>query len=300
MDLHLAARHLGAALEPFVGAVFFAPEVHAAYEAVGFDPSPGLFNGVAAPEMCAYFTSRGSLLGDVPGEVVAATFAVFRPQMVVEAVTAGRARIAMPTLRGIRREAAVAALRRILGPRPDGVDVVRDLLGRAASPLRPEGRALYAGVLAIPLDDDPLAAAWQLGEQLREFRGDAHTAAWTAAGFDATEIGILTELYWGLRPYTYTRTRGWDRAGHEAAIDRLRARGLVVGDEFTDAGRAAREAVEEATDRQVRPALDALGDDLDALLDALRPWSAAVRAAGCYPATGPHEPAVQARATPLL
>ncbi|MBM3683613.1 MAG: hypothetical protein FJW83_03580 [Actinobacteria bacterium] len=300
MDLHLAARRLGAALEPFVGSVFFAPEVHAAYEAVGFDPSPGLFNGVAAPEMCAYFTSRGSLMGDVPGEVVAATFAVFRPQMVVDAVTAGRTRIAMPALRVIRHDAAVAALRRILGARPDGVDVVRDLLGRAAATLRPEGRALYAGVLAVPLDDDPLATAWQLGEQLREFRGDAHTAAWTAAGFDATEIGILTELYWGLRPYTYTRTRGWTPAEHEAAIDRLRTRGLVDGDAFTDAGRTAREAVEEATDRQVRPALDALGADLDHLLDVLGRWSAAVRAAGCYPATGPHEPAVQARSTPLL
>ena len=40
--------------------------------------------------------------------------------------------------------------------------------------------------------------AWRLADQLREFRGDAHTAAWTTAGFDATEIGLLSELYWGL------------------------------------------------------------------------------------------------------
>jgi hypothetical protein len=29
---------------------------------------------------------------------------------------------------------------------------------------------------------------------LREYRGDAHTAAWTSSGFDATEIGLMTEL----------------------------------------------------------------------------------------------------------
>ena len=44
---------------------------------------------------------------------------------------------------------------------------------------------------------------------LREYRGDAHTAAWTSAGLDATEVGLLTELYWGLPMRTYIRTRAW-------------------------------------------------------------------------------------------
>jgi len=46
-------------------------------------------NGVAMPEMVSYFTSRGSLMGQVPGEFVAAAFAVFNPLVVVPAVTTG-------------------------------------------------------------------------------------------------------------------------------------------------------------------------------------------------------------------
>ena len=34
------ARALAAALEPFVGQVYFAPECHRAYEALGFGGSP--------------------------------------------------------------------------------------------------------------------------------------------------------------------------------------------------------------------------------------------------------------------
>mgnify|MGYP003704542881 CR=1 FL=1 len=77
------ARALAAALEPFVGQVYFSPECHANYEALGFAPSRGQANGVALPDGPAYFTSRGSLMGQVPGELVAAAFAVFNPEAVV-------------------------------------------------------------------------------------------------------------------------------------------------------------------------------------------------------------------------
>ena len=67
------------------------------------------------------------------------------------------------------------------------------------------------------------------------------------------------------------------------------ARGLVANGAFTDEGRALREAVETATDAQCGPILDALGDDLDELIEILGPWGAAIRAAGGYPPQGPHE-----------
>ncbi len=122
---------------------------------------------------------------------------------------------------------------------------------------------------------------------LREYRGDAHTSAWTAAGFDATEIGLLTELYWGLPMRTYIRTRAWSDADLDAAEDRLVDRGLVADGAFTDEGRSEREAVERATDRQCRPIVDALGDDVDELLAILLPWAQAVRDAHGYPASAP-------------
>ena len=54
-----AARRLAAALEPFAGQVYFAPECHEAYAALGFGPSPGRAGAVALPDGPAYFCSRG-------------------------------------------------------------------------------------------------------------------------------------------------------------------------------------------------------------------------------------------------
>ena len=62
------ARTLAATIEPFAGQVYFSPECHAAYEALGFQPSPGEVSGVAMPDGAAYFCSRGSVMGQVPGE----------------------------------------------------------------------------------------------------------------------------------------------------------------------------------------------------------------------------------------
>lgn len=59
--------------------------------------------------------------------------------------------------------------------------------------MRVEGRPLFAGVLSQPRPDDDLAATWWLADQLREYRGDVHTAARITAGVDATEMGLLTE-----------------------------------------------------------------------------------------------------------
>ncbi len=284
------ARLLGAALEPVVGQVYFSPECHALYEGLGFRPSPGSFGaGVAAPDGPAYFTSRGSVLGQVPGELVAAAFGVFNPAVVVPAVAQGWSLTDAATIGAARTEGAVGQLRRVLGDAPDGVERASELLARAVAPLRPEGRALYSGLLALGVPDDPLAAVWRRGDLLREFRGDSHIAAWISADLDATEIGLLTELYWGLPMRTYIRTRAWSDDQLDAAEERLVARGLVADGGLTDAGRELREEVEVRTDVQVQPAIDALGDDLDELLGILRPWGAAVRQAGGYPADGPHD-----------
>ena len=288
-DLSHRARRLGSVLEPVVGQVYFSPECHANYATLGFDPSPGSAGGVALPDGPAYFTSRGSVMGQVAGDVIAAAFAVFNPAVVVPLVEIGWQRTDAPTICEARTDGAVAQLRRILGDDPAGLERAVDLMRRATEPLRPEGRPLYAGVRSLGVPGEPLAAMWRLGDQLREYRGDSHTMAWGVAGFDATEIGLLTELYWGLSMRTYARTRAWSEADFDAATDRLRSRGLVDGDAFTATGREAREAIEVATDEQMRPALDALGDDFEELCSILEPWGAAIRAGGGYLASGPHD-----------
>lgn len=50
-----------------------------------------------------------------------------------------------------------------------------------------------------------------------------------------------------------------------------------------------REGIEEATDRQCAPTVAALGADLDELVERLGPWGVAIRDAGGYLPTGPHE-----------
>ncbi|MGH9235299.1 MAG: SCO6745 family protein [Acidimicrobiales bacterium] len=287
--MEAAARVLAGALEPIVGQVYFAPECHDAYQALGFGGSPGSFAGVAAPDGPAYFCSRGSVMGQVPGEVITAAFGVFNPEAVVPAVTLGWSLTDAATICAARTAGATAQLVRVLGQTPDRVGEARDLLARAVERLRPEGRPLFGGIRSLGLPGDPTGDVWRYGDMLREYRGDAHVAAWTAAGFDATEIGLITELWWGLPMRTYVRTRAWTNDQLDAAEERLEARGLVAGGELTDAGRAEREAVEVATDRQCRPIVDALGDDLGTLVAILRPWGHAVRAGGGYPASGPHD-----------
>ena len=202
-------HHWDVALDPVSGACV-SPECHKSYATLGFEDSTREVNGVAMPDGPAYFTSRGSILGQVPGEVVAAAFGVFNPEVVVPCVEAGmvahgRAHDRQPA----RTEGATEQLRRVLGDEPDGLDRVNELLARAVEPLRPEGRSLYAGLRALGVPADPLAAMWRRCDMLREFRGDSHITSWVSAGLDATEIGLLTELFWGLPMRSYSRTSSW-------------------------------------------------------------------------------------------
>jgi hypothetical protein len=285
----ILSRAVAAALEPVTGQVYFSPECHAGYASLGFSASPGKMGDVALPDGPAYFCSRGSVMGQVPGELVAAAFGVFNPAVVVPAVTRGWTLTDATTICRARTDGAVAQLSRILGERPPGLERATELLLRANDGLRPEGRPLYAGLLALGLPGDPIGDMWRLGDRLREYRGDSHIAAWVSAGFDATEIGLLTELYWGLPLRTYVRSRAWSDGDLDAAEERLVARGLMADGAFTDEGREQREAVELTTDRACQPIVANLGDDLDELVAILRTWADSVQAAGGYPGHGPHD-----------
>ncbi len=288
-DIVPTARALAAALEPFAGQVYFAPECHQGYAALGFDGSSAEIGGVQMPDGVAYFTSRGSVMGQVPGEVVAAAFGVFNPAAVVPAVDIGWSKTDAATICAARTRGAVDHLVRVLGERPDGIDRAGELLERATAGLEPAGKPLFAGLRSLDLPGTPMGDAWRRADMLREYRGDAHVAAWTSAGFDACEIGLLSELYWGLPIRSYSRSRAWSDDQFDAAEARLEARGLLFDGSLSDAGRDAREAIEVATDAQCAPFLDPLGDDVRELTDLLAGWSARIREAHGYPSSGPHE-----------
>jgi Helix-turn-helix family len=287
--LSARARKLGSVLEPLTGQVYFSPECHENYVKLGFDPSPGKANGVALPDGPAYFTSRGSVMGQVAGEVVAAAFGVFNPEVVVPMVTLGWTRTDAPTICHARDDGGIAQLERILGEKPEGIDRVNELLARAVEPLRPEGRPLYSGLRSQALPDSKVGTMWRRGDMLREYRGDSHVTSWVSAGMTATEIGLLTELYWGLPMRTYSRTRAWTDSQFDAATEALKGRGLIDDTGFTPEGREARELIETVTDAQMAPAIRALGDDIDELFEILEPWGARVRECFGYLSSGPHD-----------
>ena len=276
-------RTLAAALEPVIGQVFFAPECHVAYARLGFAPSPGPLGLVALPDGPAYFTSRGSLLGQVRPGVVAAAFGVFKPDVVSAGVLLGWSLTDAATIFAERRAGAVAQLERILGEADGQVARASVLLERAVAPLGIEGRALFAGLRSWWDDPtDPWTRVFHLGDMLRECRGDSHISSWTSVALDAVEIGLLNDLYMGMQLKSYVRTRGWNEDELQAGEDRLRVRGWLDGDGLSGGGRESREEIERATDRQMAPALDALGDDFDELVGLLKPWGASVREAGGY------------------
>lgn len=278
------ARALAKAIEAFAGQVYFAPECHRGYAALGFRPSPATSGGVEMPDGPAYFCSRGSALGQAPGAVIAATFAVFNPAVVVPAVDYGWTLTDATTIRAARTDGSVAQLRRVLGElSPAGLDRAVELLCRAADGLSLAGKPLFAGLVADGLAGDPLTDAWQLADQLREYRGDAHVNAWTAEGFDGVEIGLITELYRGFPPRTYVRSRAWSADELSAGEERLAQRGLARDGALTDAGRAARESVETATDAACARIVARLGDDLGELVELVGGWSKRLRAAGAFP-----------------
>lgn len=61
----------------------------------------------------------------------------------------------------------------------------------------------------------------------------------------------------------YTGTRGFDEQRIAEALDGLEARGWVADGRLTPSGRAARLAVEDATDRAHEPLVARLGDRVD-------------------------------------
>jgi len=274
-DLRSVARRLRDLVEPLAANVYFAPEAAAAYETLGVEGfGPG------------YFASRGGCLGDVPGEVVAAAFGVFKPALVKECIDVAHRRADAAAMVAAREAGAVASLTRILDVDSVTANIPRAtaLLQRAAAAAPPgEGRALYSGLTALGYPGTPMGDFWRACDLVREHRGDSHIIAWVGHGLDPIQANITTELWWRLPMRSYVRTRGWSEDEINGAVDRLRERGLVDGEVFTAAGEALRADIERCTDLQERPIVEALGDDADELLHVLTPMTDAVLAAKGYP-----------------
>jgi helix-turn-helix protein len=271
-QVRAVSRRLRDLVEPIAANVYFAKEAQEAYGELGLGYIPG------------YFCSRSACMGNVPGEVVVSAFGVFNPDIVLPAIAEGRAKTDIAALLDARERGATASLERILGGLPEDAARATEILRRAADAATCEGHALFAGLRSLGFPGSGIGDLWRSADLVREHRGDSHVCAWVSHGIDAVEITLLTELWWRLPLNSYVRTRGWTDDHITAATDRLRERGLVEGDGFTPEGQDLRASIEEATDRQERAIVEAIGGDADELFARLEPWSKAVVEAGGYPA----------------
>lgn len=231
--------------------------------------------------LTSYVGGRGAYMGEPAGAVVAAAFAWFEPGLVAALWDAARSAVAHDRLVQVRDESTVASLRDVLGDEDPGE--VASLLADAAELADGMGRPLFSGRRADGRPQDPVHRLWWACGLVREHRGDSHVVAAAAAGLNAVEMNILTELWIGMPLLSYTATRGWPPEAMNRAVAGLESRGWVRDGGLTGEGRAARLSIEQRTDEQEQPITAALGDRLDEICGCLNHWGQLCIQAGAFP-----------------
>jgi len=273
------SRRMHRVIEPVHAMIYFAPEAFEEYEALGLSGQAEL-----------YFPSRAAALGVVPWQVVQATFFGFSPLAVQFGIAEAWTKTTPQDVIAARMRGVDRALRRIA---PDGVGDVGaalDLVRTACAGCTPPGRPLYAAHAALPEPADPHLALWHGMALLREFRGDGHIAALVAAEITAPQALVLNGSFQGGGMTQFLQqTRAWSEDEWTTAVKQLEERGWVDGEgALTDAGRAAREAIEEQTDQLALPPYEHLGPErTERLYELLLPLSKAVVGSGAFPVTKP-------------
>jgi hypothetical protein len=264
-----AARQLRDAVEPFGIHPAWSRLVNERLAAHGLNFLSGYVWGRAAP------------MGEPVAALVANAFAAFEPGLIASLYQEGRSAVDRATLLRVQEEATIDSLQAILGDVAVGPVVAA--LRRGVEAADGSGRPLFAGVRSLPWPDAPLAQLWRVCHALREHRGDSHIAVYTAAGFNPVEMNILTELWVGWPLGTFSATRAWGPERTEQALARLRRDGVLDGDELTEAGRSARQAIEARTDALEQAVVDAIGPELPDVIAQLTAWGAQVTESGNFP-----------------
>ncbi|MEP9382358.1 SCO6745 family protein [Nocardioides cheoyonin] len=252
-------RDLWRLLEVYHSVVYFAQERTVHY------PALGLKGG-----WMGYFATRSAALGRVPPEVVTACFYNFNHPMVARALPDAWLYTTPEKAYAARLRVIDDAMRRLLG----GLDEpwlveAADLAMELARVVDTAGRPLAAAHTALPVPEDPHLRLFWASAVLREYRGDGHTIALTAAGIDGCEAHVLMAAL-GLVPADQRVYRGWSEEDWDAATRRLAERGWVTDDGgITEAGGRVRRDVELVTERLAHPPFARLGEGPTSRLAAL-------------------------------
>lgn len=273
------ARRLWRTLEPLHAVVYFAPEARDHYT------EAGLRGG-----WMGYFASRSAPMGPVPATVVTATFFNFAPAMVGRAIPDAWSFSTPGRVLAARLAIADAALRRLLGDTVGSAEVTEaaELARAATEDLTTGGRPLFGGHVALDWPDEPHLQLWHAATLLREHRGDGHVAVLTSEDISGLEAHVLI-VDEGVVPRARVQSaRGWTDAQWEGAVEGLRSRGLLAGDELTDEGRDLRTRVEARTDRlAVAPYRNVGSHRTERLHDLVRPLALRIIDEGGLPIPNP-------------
>ncbi|HET6859946.1 MAG TPA: hypothetical protein VFH94_22990 [Streptomyces sp.] len=274
----LAGKHCHGALNPLHSLIYFAPEAEQEFTAVGLEPG-----------RMPYFAGRSAAMGPAGPGLVAATFFNFNPSLVARHLPRAWELADPASVLAARLKAVDRVLRRLLGDGlPDDPEVreAAKLALTAAEACTAAGRPLYAAHADLPTPDRAHLALWHAITLLREFRGDGHLAALSAAGLDGAEALVThTATGKGFTAEFAQQSRGWTQPEWDAAQGRLRDRGLLDADGgLTPLGTDQRREVEDTTDRLARAPYEHLGQAaVERLTEIGSRLSGAAVANGAFP-----------------
>jgi hypothetical protein len=270
------ARRAFRRAEPIHGMIYFTPHGPDAYAEVGI-----------THQRMAYFASRSAAMGQVPAEIIVATFFNFNPALIHRVIPAAWD-IASPAQVLTARLAAVdRSLRQAWGDDVAGPQVreAADLARRAAERAcgQPQGRPLFAGHATLPWPGTPHLVLWHAQTLLREYRGDGHVALLLTEGLDGLGALITHAATGSIAAEALRTSRGWSEEEWAAGVERIREQGWLAAEPqlaLSAAGQQRRQSIEDRTDQLACYPYEALGEDGCARLAQLAgPLSAAVMAA---------------------
>src|SRR5882757_9621490 len=122
-----------------------------------------------------YFAGRAAPLGLAPAEVVHAVFYNFADGEVARHIPWVWGKTTPQEAIAVRERGSAAALRQMIGQLADspGLARVTDLATRAALSAPTEGRALYAGLRALDVPEEPMARLWHAASCCESTAGTA-------------------------------------------------------------------------------------------------------------------------------
>ncbi|MEH3156131.1 MAG: hypothetical protein PGN29_12580 [Gordonia paraffinivorans] len=281
------ARTAYETLEPLNVLAYFHPGTAQAQSDTGLDP------------YAWYVGARGAPLGDCAGSVVSAAFFNFNPAMVEPGWAAAR-KVGLDVVHARREQMLTEALGEIWAEKAASDDIrqLADRLLDVAASVPMGGRPLASAWAEATAPDDPAVRLWHAVSVLREWRGDGHVAALTAAGFDRLEAVVFHEATHpdpslrkrGLGKRISQLTRAWSDEDWDAATATLTARGLLretapdEPDALSDEGGRLYDELEVITDDAAAAAWVGV-DDFDDLIGRIRPYIKQILDAGVLPGT---------------